>query len=600
MSQSNQQITIRANALNKKLMPQLGGNPAYDELWITCGEEGEPPTYGGGAIWSRVELPFSQYFGKRDITLDSSSPENFEEARGWIKACHNHKQCGTLAPVPLPKRVVNVGTQDSKAAYLELGDGKVGQYLTLSYCWGSSPGITTTFDTLDEHLRQLPVERLPTTLSDAIHITRELGFQYLWIDAFCILQSRFSGDQEAIADWQDQCSKMADIYGNAFLTIAASGGKDKSEGCFLPRSPDSLICQIPLTDDPSIGFVYARPPVRPTQYIKQPLDDRAWTFQEASLSRRLLQYGTDEISYLCQTSSFFESGDYSSHYSPTRISFRGPQLFAIQTKETDKRQRALMNWYRSIESEFCGRLLTNDSDMLPALSGVAHRFQPLIDGMYHAGLWETDLLRGLLWKCRNVIPNGKGIYLTEPSSYRAPSWSWASLNGSIYYGNSEARNRGWKKEEEKSPTKILEIKTTLVGPAFDPMGQVSDGFIKINAPVKKAVVVSKTDNDYKTSFTDSKGVVNKFMPKINHQLLVGEEVTIKSDPESVGAFGHFDIEKLPAVTLTCLLLTAKEGLMLVPVSGQPEKYKRYKKKLACRRPALYSKPPHEVLRDVVI
>jgi hypothetical protein len=48
---------------------------------------------------------------------------------------------------------------------------------------------------------------IPRTIKDSIDLTRELGFQYLWVDAPCIVQD----DNEE--EKQQHLSRMGAIYG---------------------------------------------------------------------------------------------------------------------------------------------------------------------------------------------------------------------------------------------------------------------------------------------------------------------------------------------------------------------------------------------------
>jgi hypothetical protein len=75
--------------------------------------------------------------------------------------------------------------------------------------------------------------------------------------------------------------------------------------------------------------------------------------------------------------------------------------------------------------------LTFTSDAFPALSGVAHVFAKCLDDEYLAGLWKKNLVADLLWYRNKTEP-----YLENPvpTTWRAPSWSWASTdfsNGSV-------------------------------------------------------------------------------------------------------------------------------------------------------------------------
>jgi hypothetical protein len=70
--------------------------------------------------------------------------------------------------------------------------------------------------------------------------------------------------------------------------------------------------------------------------------------------------------------------------------------------------------------------LTNASDKLIALSGVAEATATsnFIDSCHYlAGHWMEDLLLSLSWCIFD--------YGSRPESYRAPTWSWASVDGSV-------------------------------------------------------------------------------------------------------------------------------------------------------------------------
>ncbi|KAF2179911.1 HET-domain-containing protein [Zopfia rhizophila CBS 207.26] len=144
----------------------------------------------------------------------------------------------------LPSRFVDVGPADgSRHPYLYMpskdsdyrnlsADSR--RYIGLSYCWGSDPTLTTTASSLETRKKGIHMMDLPQTIYDAVVITRRLGIGYLWVDALCILQGT---DDLAITDWKRESSKMADIYGNAFLTIAAAAPRSGREGIYFSRKP---------------------------------------------------------------------------------------------------------------------------------------------------------------------------------------------------------------------------------------------------------------------------------------------------------------------------------------------------------------------------
>lgn len=60
---------------------------------------------------------------------------------------------------------------------------------------------------------------LPQTFRDAIAMTERLGFQYLWIDALCIIQN-------SSADWMAEAACMYDVYFYGTLMLSADVSPD--------------------------------------------------------------------------------------------------------------------------------------------------------------------------------------------------------------------------------------------------------------------------------------------------------------------------------------------------------------------------------------
>ena len=64
-----------------------------------------------------------------------------------------------------------------------------------------------------------------------------------------------------------------------------------------------------------------------------------------------------------------------------------------------------------------------------AISSLAREISQQSKMTYKAGVWVEDFHLGLLWSvnCRGSLPK----------QYRAPSWSWASLDINMSWGNTD-------------------------------------------------------------------------------------------------------------------------------------------------------------------
>ncbi|KAI3555000.1 hypothetical protein CABS01_11592 [Colletotrichum abscissum] len=186
----------------------------------------------------------------------------------------------------------------------------VGQqrYVCLSYCWGESAQITkTTKETIKDHQRNIPWHQLNATFQDAITVCRRLDVSYLWIDSLCILR-------DSIADWTEQAAQMANIYANAYLTIAATNSSDASGGCFRQTNDKYMSKLSPGYKDTYVRHELPDFPLMSREYqIREspdwPLLSRGWAYQEMPLSRRVLHFCAQEVVWVCRFSQKSESMD---------------------------------------------------------------------------------------------------------------------------------------------------------------------------------------------------------------------------------------------------------------------------------------------------
>jgi hypothetical protein len=146
-------------------------------------------------------------------------------AKRWIlDYIDNHSECASNLNPALPTRVLDVGLSNgNQEPRLILGHGIQGPYIALSHYWGSSKPLVTNIGNIQEHLTTIPFQGLPQTFQDAVTITRRLSYRFLWIDSLCIIQ-------DSPEDWQNECTKMSDIYKNAVVIITGLAAKDSSCG----------------------------------------------------------------------------------------------------------------------------------------------------------------------------------------------------------------------------------------------------------------------------------------------------------------------------------------------------------------------------------
>lgn len=385
------------------------------------------------------------------VVLD---PGNLSNAKVWLQNCLMvHKECWPPAAnfsesykPRLPTRVIDVGSSKGDIV-LFVTEGQTGDYLSLSHRWGTSKIPITTTDNLAAHLVSIPWESLTRTFQDAVSVTRELGYRYLWIDSLCIVQD----DAE---DWAREASRMADIYRHATLTLSATVSKSGDEGLFTPRKYVNLV---PLRDPLELG---TRQPWaflsdgRPADFLqdvaKGSLSTRAWCLQERLLSRRILHFGSDQLHWECICVKWSESSvenpsdwnDQSGGGQRLPLSsaaafdetLNPPIYFHPETCSNQIYGRPVYGkWYRLV-SAYTARLMTVADDKLPALSGITRTFAEYSGDRYLAGHWLKDAAPGLLWQDLRVGGPFQPIsHSYRLSKSRSPSWSWASCDESVSY-----------------------------------------------------------------------------------------------------------------------------------------------------------------------
>jgi len=262
--------------------------------------------------------------------------------------------------------------------------------------------VTLGENNIGSFLHRIPRNALPKTFRDFIKINRFLGIQYIWIDSLCIVQD----DEE---DWKAESARMTNVYGEAVLNVAAVGAADGSVGCFFERSK-TWRCQAKISTERQQKMLEFFPFHFQKLLTETPLASRGWALQDRILPRRTVFFGQTQVFWECNELQACEI--FPNRYPPE---IRPEKLWPITTK----------GW-KNIVASYSRCSITFSRDKLVALPGLARLMQQESGIEYVAGLWRKNLESQLRWQ-RTHSPGT----IERPAVYRAPSWSWASIDGRV-------------------------------------------------------------------------------------------------------------------------------------------------------------------------
>jgi hypothetical protein len=339
--------------------------------------------------------------------------------------------------------------------------------MTLSHCWGKIKFFTLVNENLSDLRESIPCDKLTKTHREAIELTRILGVKYLWIDSLCIIQ-------DSKDDWAFESARMMNVYSNSHCNIAATGAADGNCGLFFERNLDDLdpiIFKLPRKDIassmdiPSIRLVQTvfqhmkmttagnkeyTPGIFEVFYFtdsdvwrhgvpQSPLGQRAWCLQERILSPRTIHFGENQLFFECQSlhaCSRFPDGIPPILIPSLESKSNSSLIDAAKTARPEdnfSRERAYEIW-SNIVRIYSACNLTFGKDKLVAVSGMASFIESkLYLSGYLAGTWAYGVLEQLLWSYDMEDSPDEPFGRYRPKTYRAPSWSWASVDHAIKF-----------------------------------------------------------------------------------------------------------------------------------------------------------------------
>jgi hypothetical protein len=300
------------------------------------------------------------------------------------------------------------------------------EYVALSYVWGKACYINSTVRRTRRRLI-LPA-KLSAVISDAIIVTKALGFRYLWVDRFCIDQDDPDGKYQ-------QIKQMDAIYEDADLVLVAAAGADETYGLpgvsRTPRTPQTTarfngMRVISTMKDPHFSIQSSK------------WASRGWTFQEAALSRRRLVFTDQQLYFECNSMNCFESiyspldkmhrEDKSRFLDGIRGGIFRRQLWYGEPTPDMVLADAFTKYWSDIE-EYSSRDLRYDSDTLAAFQGVIRRYSKSHFNALWGMPYPTQREERIKYFCLSLTWCHRRSCWESAKPLRRrlefPSWTWA-------------------------------------------------------------------------------------------------------------------------------------------------------------------------------
>ncbi|KAI1771186.1 HET-domain-containing protein [Hypoxylon cercidicola] len=372
-----------------------------------------------------------------------SAKFNAQQTLNWISECKHHIKT-ICHPLRRPIRdhylvdCYELAVVAARESY---------QYVALSYVWGPLSDDKVYNRNNDTHL--LP-DNLPLVITDAIAVTKSLGFRYLWIDKFCITQDQPEVKHRQIAD-------MDAIYANSELTIVAAAGQDGNYG--LPGVSSRLRVATPVVEVGEFRVLWFQNPLASIRESKW--HTRGWTYQEAFLARRRLVFLDDQTFFECGTAEHCEmiQGPPSLRdmFSNWKFKKTGPWEPPVR-----RRLHELFEYLNTILGDYTKRELRYDSDSLLALAGILRHLRTSPSDLRHVwGIpWDIEIdapddgrdhqnktwfacdvfVAGLFWShvhnCWESSGKPRRRSMTRSSGSPSPippTWTWAGWDGHVEF-----------------------------------------------------------------------------------------------------------------------------------------------------------------------
>lgn len=368
----------------------------------------------------------------REIPPNIGSPAVGSLAHAWFYQClQSHETCRHRRSHNVePLRLLDISTDSPRLTLTSSLDGPV-DFATLSHCWGSTPFLTLTRDSMPTYERTgFPLSDLPQNFRDAIQVCRWLKVRYLWIDSLCIFQGN---GPEAQADWIHHVQLMGRIYASAIVCISTAAAADATTSCFNDRNARAIAPVAITIHGKSHYLIGHNHALR--GYRDSIIASRAWVLQERLFSSRILTIGRQQVFWECNNTHELNVCETF----PNGLKFgaisRGPFTLPEISLEAAFRSRtpAYLQWIELVEIYTQCQLTKPNEDKLAAFSGIARALGESVGSPpYVAGFFAPEFPIALAW---TIHPSGQ-VPQSRPKVksgiYRSPSWSWAATDAPVF------------------------------------------------------------------------------------------------------------------------------------------------------------------------
>ncbi|KAI0446269.1 heterokaryon incompatibility protein-domain-containing protein [Xylaria telfairii] len=417
-----------------------------------------------GCLFEYADIHETDLLDRPSLGMSTNSQESFAFVAEQIGICQqSHSSCRSGSGTWYPTRLLQATTVNGRMQLkiVETAEKTLSApYITLSHCWGGHVPLQLTTRSRDEFKKSIAEESMPVLYMDAVHIAQSLNITYIWIDSLCIMQ-------DSREDWRRESSMMGLVYQNGLFNIEAVSAPNCSHSLFTARDPLQLfphVVKASTSDDPR----YVQWTENDDEYwatggfmASEVLYSRGWVVQERLLALRSIMFTKKQIFYRCAEQLTSEIGGLRHFPLENR---RGYSLYKNLSTAGLTEENCFELWRRVVRA-YCICALTAPGDKLVAIAGVARMFGKVRKSRYLAGLWEHTILEDLLWI-------RAGDREPRPRDFRAPTWSWASVN-ITEHGEERTLRRKECTECLVSVPKLVEASMQLAGP--DEYGEVQSG-----------------------------------------------------------------------------------------------------------------------------